>query len=520
MTRVQMSAILPSFAGFTISQGSFHLRLIKQLGNGAYGVVYLAENLAPSRNSPQFYAVKCLLKHERGSSLQKQQHREVMHHRALSDHPNVVTLHAVIEEEFYTFLVLDLCEGGDLFNAIMDRGAFAGNTEAIRRTFLQIVDAVEACHNKRIYHRDLKPENILCAKDDQTVYLADFGLSTKNRLSTNFGCGSSFYMSPECLGVFHKKTPYATAPSDVWALGTILCNMVTGRNPWHIASPKADHGFRYYLQRGASFLRDQLTISVAASELLARIFTVDPEARITIPELRAAVLAMDSFFPAEPSAPSVSRALAAVEGSTESAATTAVIVEPTTPTIPPEADITEQGRPVAALGFRNESWELRPIALCASISADFMTMPTDAITAAATATCVGTESTFVGGSDDVSHSSSGAARYPPFESTDSLDDIWSIAGPPPVADSPAESADTDTDTDSDSSGPETPASAASDPAGVVPPLTLDGPTPSECDITMAATRLAELKIEKRPARAIVRLFTGMRLKPRGLRAVA
>ncbi|KAI0677716.1 Pkinase-domain-containing protein [Trametes maxima] len=518
MARVQMSAILPSFAGFTITHRSFHLRLVKQLGNGAYGVVYLAEDLSPRPKGPRYYAVKCLLKHERGSSLQKQQHREIMHHRALSGHPNVVTLHAVIEEEFYIFLVLDLCEGGDLFNAIMDRGAFAGNTEAVRRTFLQIVDAVEACHNKRVYHRDLKPENILCSKDDQTVYLADFGLSTKNRLSTNFGCGSSFYMSPECLGVFHKKTPYATAPSDVWALGTILCNMVTGRNPWHIASPKADHGFRYYLQHGASFLRDQLTISVAASELFARIFTVDPEARITIPELRAAVLAMDSFFPAEPSAPSASRAPAAVGDAIDVAAKLA------TSTIPPEADITEQRRPAAALGFRNESWELHPIALCTSISADFMAMPTDAITAAATATCVGTESTFVGGADDGSHSNSGSGvpRYPPFESTDSLDDVWSIAGPPPVADSPAESSDTDndtdTDTDTDSNGPETPASAASDPAGVVPPLTLDGPTPSECDITMAATRLAELKIEKKPARAIVRLFTGMRLKPRRPRA--
>ena len=76
----------------------------------------------------------------------------------------------------------------------------------------------------------------------------------------------------ECLGVFHKKTPYATGPSDVWALGTILCNLVTGRNPWHIASPKTDQGFRFYLRDGASWLRQHLAISVAASELLARIF--------------------------------------------------------------------------------------------------------------------------------------------------------------------------------------------------------------------------------------------------------
>lgn len=196
MARVQMSAILPDFAGFTLSQGCFHLRLLQRLGNGAYGVVYLAQDLAPRPHGAEYYAVKCVLKHERGSALARQQQREIAHHRAMSEHPNVVTLHAVVEEEFYTFLVLDLCDGGDLFNAIMDRRTFANNTEAVRRMFLQVIDAVEACHASGIYHRDLKPENILCDKDDKNVYLADFGLSTRTRFSANFGCGSSFYMSP------------------------------------------------------------------------------------------------------------------------------------------------------------------------------------------------------------------------------------------------------------------------------------------------------------------------------------
>ncbi len=196
MARVQMSAILPDFAGFTLSQGSFHVRLLERLGNGAYGVVYLAQDLAPRPHGAEYYAVKCVLKHERGSALDRQQQREIAHHRAMSEHPNVVTLHTVVEEEFYTFLVLDLCDGGDLFNAIMDRRTFANNTEAVRRMFLQVIDAVEACHASGIYHRDLKPENILCDKNDKNVYLADFGLSTRTRFSANFGCGSSFYMSP------------------------------------------------------------------------------------------------------------------------------------------------------------------------------------------------------------------------------------------------------------------------------------------------------------------------------------
>ncbi|KAI0371446.1 Pkinase-domain-containing protein [Pilatotrama ljubarskyi] len=495
MPRVQLSAILPNFAGFTISHGTFHLRMLEQLGNGAYGVVYLAEDLAPRPHGAQYYAVKCLLRHERGSALARQQHREIAHHRALSGHPNVVKLHAVIEEEFYTFLVLDLCEGGDLFNAIMERGTFAHNSEAVRRTFLQVIDAVEACHAKGIYHRDLKPENILCAKDDSQVYLADFGLSTRSKLSMNFGCGSSLVLAHiECQGIFHKKAPYATAPSDVWALGTILCNLMTGRNPWHVASPKTDDGFRYFLRDGAPWLRQHLRISVQASELLARIFTVDPEKRITIPELRKAVLATDSFFPGGSSARGSAPAIV------QEARNPTTVGEPAAPRPPQEADITEQQRPATALDFRNESWEIRPLALSTTISTDFKHMPAEDISAAATATFVGAESTFVNNapvSDETA-----------FDSTDSLDDIWSITAPPPLAESPAESAESESESD----GPITPETRAVDPAGAVPHLALEGPVPSECDITMASTRLTELKQDKKLSNPVIRLFTGMRMR--------
>ncbi|KAI0666557.1 kinase-like domain-containing protein [Trametes maxima] len=312
MPRVQKNATLPNFVGFTISQGSFHLRLIEEIGNGAYGIIYMAKDVSPHPRGARYYAVKCLPKYKAGTVLHYHQYREITNHYTMSTHPNVVTLHEIIEEELYIFLVLDLCRGGDLFNAIMDRRTFEGNTKTVRRTFLQLIDAVEACHAKRVYHRDLKPENILCSKDDRSVYLADFGLSTNNRSSTSFGCGSSFYMSPECYGTSRKATSYATGPSDVWALGTILCNMLAGRNPWRAASPKADSGFRTYLKRGAPYLREQLDVSVQASELLARIFTVDPRARITLPELRAAVRAVDTFFPVACPGPSTGYPLVAI----------------------------------------------------------------------------------------------------------------------------------------------------------------------------------------------------------------
>ncbi|OBZ70469.1 Negative regulator of sexual conjugation and meiosis [Grifola frondosa] len=215
-----MSAILPNLLGFTITQGSFHLRLRKVLGQGAYGVVYLAEDISSSsRKEPSHYAVKCLLKHPAGSEYARQQAREIAYHLALSHHPNVVTLHCVIEEEFYTFLVMDYCPGGDLFNTIIERAHFVDNDAAVKNMFLQLLDAVQTAHDLNIYHRDLKPENILCSADDEHLYLSDFGLATKSKLSNGFGCGSSFYMSPECIGVFSTKKPYSTASptSGHWA---------------------------------------------------------------------------------------------------------------------------------------------------------------------------------------------------------------------------------------------------------------------------------------------------------------
>ena len=73
---------------------------------------------------------------------------------------------------------------------------FVGNDMLAKRAFLQILDAVQFCHSMSIYHRDLKPENILVTDGGMTVKLADFGLATTEAHTPDFGCGSTFYMSP------------------------------------------------------------------------------------------------------------------------------------------------------------------------------------------------------------------------------------------------------------------------------------------------------------------------------------
>lgn len=184
------------------------LEFVSILGLGAYGVVYLARDIAArpsafpsSRAHPQLgnqplYAVKCLNKVGLDSRQRNFQRREILLHGMASEHSNVVTLHNVIEEDTCIYVVLQFCDEGDLFGMITERQRYLGDDELIRKVFLQIVDAVEFCHDRNIYHRDLKPENILCLDDGKKVMLADFGLATSERTSGDFGCGSTFYMSP------------------------------------------------------------------------------------------------------------------------------------------------------------------------------------------------------------------------------------------------------------------------------------------------------------------------------------
>ncbi|WFD35514.1 Serine/threonine protein kinase [Malassezia cuniculi] len=236
-----------------------------------------------------------------------------------SSHPNVVTLHRVFDSptDPYVYIVLEYCPDGDLFSMVIDSERYLMPPEPyvqdrsrtdgcpvpespeyveervkldnlIKTVYDQILSAIEYCHSLGLYHRDIKPENILCSADGQRVYLADFGLATGERYSTDFGCGSSFYMSPECQdGAGRRLTQYSTAANDVWSLGIILITLVCARNPWKEAV-LTDDTFREYA-KNPDFLLDILPISRALNDVLKRVFCIDEEKRCTVSELRASI---------------------------------------------------------------------------------------------------------------------------------------------------------------------------------------------------------------------------------------
>lgn len=277
------------------------LQLTEILGTGAYGVVYLAVDIKTRVQ----YAVKCLSKfNPDGTPLEHRQvayqQREIRLHYRASTHTNVVQMLRIVNDPDCIYVILEYCPEGDLFLNITERGQYVGKDELSRNIFLQILDAVEHCHNLGIYHRDLKPENILVTDNGDTVKLADFGLATSDDRSEDYGCGSTFYMSPECLDPSARKPFYMCAPNDVWSLGVILVNLTCGRNPWKQASYQ-DSTYRAYAG-SPDFLKTILPLSDELNDILGRIFTPIPEQRITLPELREMIKACPQFTVPQPAA--------------------------------------------------------------------------------------------------------------------------------------------------------------------------------------------------------------------------
>ncbi|KAF8266469.1 kinase-like domain-containing protein [Lactarius quietus] len=260
------SSSASQYVGETLDNGILRIECI--LGEGAFGIVYRAVDTVTGVH----YAVKCVEKTRPG------------HY-----HTREEQLHA--REGPYVFYVYDLC-AGDL-HSVIKKVTFFREDELIKRVFVQIIDAVEHCHSRGVYHRDLKPENILVSakSGDIDVFVADFGLATTKKM-TRSSCGTPCFMGPESLVPDHQ--PYSTVHGDIWALGSILAEMIANMRPWWVATPEDSDYSDYLMDRTVLF--DMLPVSDSAYQLLRKIFSPKPERRPSLATIRAEVLAMDTFF--------------------------------------------------------------------------------------------------------------------------------------------------------------------------------------------------------------------------------
>ncbi|KAJ3566341.1 hypothetical protein NP233_g7066 [Leucocoprinus birnbaumii] len=282
---------VPSFPQIGTVFDVGRLQLVSVIGTGGYGVVYRAIDTHELSN--RSYAVKCLMRTEE----HHQSHiREIALHKLASSHPAIITLHRVVEEDAFLYIVMEYAPDQDLFVQILHKCRYLGNDSLIKSAFLQLLDALEHCHALGIYHRDLKPENIVCFEDGVRLALTDFGLATTQGTSGEFRTGSVYHMSPECQtseGTYEGI--YSPQSCDIWSLGIVLLNIVTGRNPWKVASHE-DPTFRSFCRNPYYFLPKILPISPELNDVLVMMLSLEWRARPSISEIRSAVSQITTFY--------------------------------------------------------------------------------------------------------------------------------------------------------------------------------------------------------------------------------
>ncbi|NXI53445.1 SNRK kinase, partial [Chloroceryle aenea] len=202
--------------------------LDKTLGRGHFAVVKLARHVFTGEK----VAVKVIDKTKLDALATGHLFQEVRCMK-LVQHPNIVRLYEVIDTQTKLYLILELGDGGDMFDYIMKHEEGL-NEDLAKKYFAQIVHAISYCHKLHVVHRDLKPENVVFFEKQGLVKLTDFGFSNKfqpgKKLTTS--CGSLAYSAPEIL----LGDEYDAPAVDIWSLGVILFMLVCGQPPFQEAN--------------------------------------------------------------------------------------------------------------------------------------------------------------------------------------------------------------------------------------------------------------------------------------------
>ncbi len=279
------------------------------IGTGAQGIVFLSREIA----SGLLVAIKVCHSDRVSQTLREAKVLQLL------KHPNVLTIRAcsVSVEKKMTFLVFELCSGGELFHKIAQAPMGFLPERVCAFYFHSLIQALAHIHSKGVAHRDIKPENLLLTASHE-LRISDFGLSkvsvpvntptsseatrptdivnstkstTKSTsaaasgtaadsMSTAF-CGSLFYMAPEVCHCVYEPTPYSPQPADIWSCGVVLFVMLTGSLPWNSATPEDPH-YKTLLNGEHDYPSH---LSTGAIEALTACLQPDAEERMTAAEL-------------------------------------------------------------------------------------------------------------------------------------------------------------------------------------------------------------------------------------------
>ncbi|CAF0805339.1 unnamed protein product [Rotaria sp. Silwood1] len=255
----------------------------KEIGRGAYGEV----KLCFTRGTCDRFAMKIIAK-KHFTHYGPQAHifnqnikNECSILQALA-HPCIIHIHEVIETPDALYIILELVDGGELFDRIVAHGQFDEATSKF--IFRQMCIGVKYLHDHSITHRDLKPENILLTSpetNETLIKITDFGLSrliNETSLMKTF-CGTPNYLAPEILAT--RGAGSYTNKVDVWSLGVILYICLVGYPPF---SESPDSPLNEQILKGLYTFPDEFwsEVSATAKDLIRQMMCVDPNKRLTM----------------------------------------------------------------------------------------------------------------------------------------------------------------------------------------------------------------------------------------------
>src|SRR5215211_64321 len=240
------------------------------LGAGGMGRVYLARDRSLSRD----VALKVLdERHAENPEFVERFRREAKAAASLS-HPNMLTVYDAGEDDETPYIAMEYLPGGTLKNRIQERGALPPRVAA--GVTFEVANALTAAHEKSIVHRDIKPENVLVT-DQGHAKVGDFGIAraaTATAITeTDLILGSIRYLSPE-----QAKGEKVGPPSDLYSLGVVLYEMLTGRVPFDEENPIAT-AMKHVTEEPTSPRELDPTIPKALEAITLKLLKKDPKQR-------------------------------------------------------------------------------------------------------------------------------------------------------------------------------------------------------------------------------------------------
>ena len=272
-----------------IGQSFGKCRLLEFIGRGGMGSVYLGEHLFLKRR----VAIKILSRDLSSDPEELARFEKEAIAAARLDHPNIVTIHDVDEENGRLFIVMEYVEGEDLDVHLRRKGALP-----VRRAVhvaVEVTRALEHAHAAGVVHRDIKPGNILLGKSGK-IKITDFGLAQdvgqRERNEDGSVLGTPFYVSPE-----QAQGLPADGRSDIYSLGVTLYQMLMGKRPFEGRSP--DSVVRKHLEKPRPSLRLRRPgLPSALEAIVHRMMAIRPDDRHkTARELRRD---LEPFLAAKP----------------------------------------------------------------------------------------------------------------------------------------------------------------------------------------------------------------------------